>query len=260
VAAILSAWRPTRAQLITVTGLAVLAIAAWTHMAVEARQFMVTGVCQCLGMQMSAPDMTHWQVASLIPLFVMWSEMMVAMMLPSAAPMILMVSRLAPSRAHSPRTVTWLFVAGYLAVWSGYSALAAVAQWFLHERALLSPGMVAQSRYFSAALLIAAGVFQWTPLKRACLVKCRSPLAFIMTRWRFGPGGAFRMGAEHGLYCAGCCGILMLLLFVAGVMNLWWIAFLTLLVLVEKMAPRAELIAKGIGAALVIWGVLLLFA
>jgi len=135
------------------------------------------------------------------------------------------------------------------------SALAALAQWLLHATALLSPKMVSTSPLFGGLLLFAAGVFQWTPLKNACLTHCRTPLSFLMTDWREGKWGAFFMGLKHGAYCTGCCWFLMALLFVAGVMNVWWIAIITLFVLLEKVVPEGLFVGKLAGVLLVGWGV-----
>jgi predicted metal-binding membrane protein len=135
--------------------------------------------------------------------------------------------------------------------------VAAVAQAGLHAAALLSPAMAATSPLLAGGLLVAAGVFQWTPLKRACLAACRSPLSFLMTGWREGRGGALRMGVRHGLYCLGCCWALMALLFVAGVMNLLWVALIAVAVLVEKVVPAGDLVGRVMGVILVAAGVLL---
>ena len=193
-------------------------------------------------------------------LAVMWAVMMVAMMTPAAGPMVLMFEAIHRRRAAAgrPAVPTAIFVLGYLVVWTVYSVIAALAQGALHAAALLSPAMVATSPLLAGGLLIAAGVFQWTPLKRACLAACRSPLSFLMTGWREGRGGAFVMGLRHGLYCLGCCWALMALLFVAGVMNLLWVAAIAVTVLVEKVVPRGDLVGRLAGVALVAAGVLLL--
>lgn len=214
------------------------------------------GVCQCLGMRMSGADVAPWTASTLPALFLMWTEMMVAMMLPSAAPMILIFSRLATQRSAQGRSFvpTGLFVLGYLAIWTCFSLIAAVAQWFLHGFALLSPEMRTTSPILGGILICAAGVFQFTPLKRCCLDFCRSPLTFLLTEWREGRGGAVRMGIKHGIFCAGCCWVLMALLFVAGVMNLVWVAVLSLLVLGEKLAPKSWHLAQIVGVFLLLWG------
>lgn len=242
-------------------GLALTTLAAWAYMVREARAMTATGICQCAGMQMSGPDLNPWSTSTLLPLFLMWSEMMVAMMLPSAAPMILTFARVNRQRRtqERPYVHTLVFVSGYLAVWTLFSALAALAQWVLHGKALLSPAMASQSRWLGASILIGAGLFQWTPLKQACLGHCRSTLSFLLTEWREGRWGAFLMGFRHGGYCTGCCWILMALLFVAGVMNLWWIAALTALVLIEKAAARGLFVARTSGVVLAAWGLVVLF-
>ena len=245
-----------RDRLLVLAGLASLALLAWGYMVYEARAMGSTGVCCCAGMKMSGPDTQPWSARQIPPLFLMWSEMMVAMMIPSAAPMILMFAGVNRKRREQDRPFvpTAVFVSGYLAVWVGFSALAALAQWSLHGAALLSSGMVSTSPILGGALLLAAGVFQWTPLKNACLNHCRSPLIFLMTDWREGIKGAFLMGLKHGAYCTGCCWILMALLFVAGVMNIWWVAAISILVLIEKIAPAGMRVGKLAGAILLVWG------
>jgi predicted metal-binding membrane protein len=246
-----------RDRLIVVAALFAITALAWGYLVQEARTMNLTGVCCCAGMKMSGPDTHPWSATTLLPLFLMWTEMMVAMMVPSAAPMILTFTLVQRKRREQERPFVpaGFFLLGYLAVWTGFSALAAVAQWALHATALLSPMMVGTSPVFGGVLLVAAGIFQWTPLKNACLAQCRSPLGFLMTDWREGRRGAFEMGLLHGAYCTGCCWFLMTLLFVAGVMNLWWIAVIALLVLVEKLSPRGWWIDRLTGAALVVWGV-----
>ena len=251
-----------RDRIVIATALLAITLLAWVYMAYEARAMYHTGVCHCAGMKMSGPDTASWPIITLVPLFFMWAEMMVAMMIPSAAPMILtfaLVNRKRREQAR-PFVPTGIFLLGYLMVWTGFSALAALVQWILHSRALLSPLMVSTSPWLGGALLIAAGIFQWTPLKHACLAHCRSPLDFLMTGWREGKSGALRMGLRHGVYCTGCCWFLMALLFVAGVMNVWWIAGISVLVLVEKLAARGAWLGKVTGALLVAWGIWLLFA
>jgi predicted metal-binding membrane protein len=152
---------------------------------------------------------------------------------------------------------TTIFVLGYLAVWTGFSVLAAIAQGWLHSKALLSAAMASTTPLLGGALLIATGIYQWTPLKRACLRLCRSPLSFFTAHWREGSHGAVVMGLHHGLYCLGCCWALMALLFAAGVMNLAWVALLAVAVLVEKVAPRGELVGRLAGLVLLAAGVVL---
>jgi predicted metal-binding membrane protein len=249
-----------RDRVLVMAGLIAISCVAWGYMVYEARAMYHTGVCCCAGMKMSGPDTDPWSAATLLPLFLMWAEMMVAMMIPSAAPMILtfaMVQRKRRER-EQPFVSTGGFLLGYLIIWTGFSALAALAQWVLHAKALLSPLMVSTSPQLGGLLLIAAGIFQWTPLKNACLSHCRSPLNFLMTDWREGKWGALTMGLKHGAYCTGCCWFLMALLFVAGVMNVWWIAVISVLVLAEKVVPRGLALGKIAGALLTVWGVWLL--
>jgi predicted metal-binding membrane protein len=209
---------------------------------------------------MAMREMRPWSGVELAFLFAMWAVMMVAMMTPSASPMILMFSAMNRRRAEqqAPVVRTGLFVAGYLIAWTTYSAAAATAQWLLHGLALVSPMMVSTSPYLGGGLLVAAGIFQWTPLKRACLTQCRSPLGFIMTEWREGRLGALVMGLRHGVYCVGCCWVLMALLFVAGVMNLVWVGIIAAFVLIEKVVPVGERVGQVAGVILVLAGVALM--
>lgn len=149
---------------------------------------------------------------------------------------------------------TAVFLLGYLLVWTAFSAAATLAQWGLHAAALLSPAMVSTSPLVGGLLLAGAGVFQLTPLKRACLSHCRSPLHFFMGEWKEGKLGGLAMGLKHGVYCVGCCWALMVLLFVAGVMNLLWVAVITVFVLVERVSPPGELVGRVAGAALIVAG------
>jgi predicted metal-binding membrane protein len=247
-------------RLIVAAMLGSIVLPAWGYMAYEAHAMYHTGAGCCAGMAMAGPDANPWSAATLPPLFLMWAEMMVAMMIPSAAPMILTFAMVNRKRREQQRPFvpTMIFLSGYLAVWAGFSALAAVAQWILHARALLSPLMTSTSPVLGGILLLGAGIFQWTSLKNACLTHCRSPLGFLMTDWREGRQGALVMGLKHGVFCAGCCWLLMILLFVAGVMNLWWIAILTVFVLLEKVAPRGWPVGKVAGVLLALWGIWLL--
>ena len=184
--------------------------------------------------------------------FLMWTVMMIAMMLPSALPFVFAFA--AEHRKRRARNLPYVpagvFLAGYFAIWTAFSAVAAWLQLALHRGALLSPMMNATSSALSGAILIAAGVYQWTPLKNACLRHCRSPLAFLLSDWRDGSFGAFRMGIDHGLFCLGCCWLLMALPFAGGVMNLMWMAAITLFVLIEKAAPGGLWFGRIGGAAL----------
>jgi predicted metal-binding membrane protein len=203
-------------------------------------------------MQLTMPR-SAWAVDNAVAVFIMWTVMMGAMMLPSAAPMMLSFATLNRKRNEGGRTL--LFGAAYVALWAAFGGVATLTQWVLQSFGLITPMIVSTSATLSAALLLIAGVFQFSPIKRACLRACRSPLGFLMSDWRDGLTGAWRMGIRHGLYCLGCCWALMLLLFVGGAMNLLWIAALAGLVAIEKMAPRGELVAHILGGILIGAGV-----
>ena len=203
---------------------------------------------------------TNWDAQHLALLFAMWAVMMVGMMLPSAAPTLLLYAAVArKSGGESVALRVYAFGAGYLAVWTFFSVLATVLQRVLAEALVLSPMMELQSRAWAGGLLVLAGVYQFTAAKRACLTVCRSPVEFVTRHWKPGRRGAFRMGIGHGLYCLGCCWALMLLLFVGGVMNLWVIAAITLFVLLEKAAPRGAQAGRLSGALLILLGAWALF-
>ena len=199
---------------------------------------------------------TPWSVGHFTLLCVMWAVMMAAMMLPSAAPMILLYATIARRRRAQGGAVaaTGMFAFGYIAVWATFSLAATTLQWRLDKAALLSPTMMTTSVATAGIVLVAAGVYQWTPLKQACLRQCRSPLDFVLGYWREGSRGAVVMGLRHGLFCVGCCWMVMLLLFVGGVMNLLWIAGIALFILVEKTAPGGRWLGRVAGAALIAWG------
>jgi predicted metal-binding membrane protein len=249
-----------REQLIIGAGLATIAGLAW--------YYVLTGA----GTGMSTIAMTTWQFPPPRPatmtsgdwdagywltMLLMWWVMMVAMMIPSAAPMILLYARVfrhgqARGQLSASLVPTGSFAAGYLVCWLGFSALATALQFAL-ERAGLVHGMWmwSTSRWLTAGLLITAGLFQLTPLKAACLAHCRAPAGFLSRHWRPGHLGAFRLGVVHGAYCLGCCWALMLLLFAAGIMNLVWIAGLAVLVLIEKLAPFGASLAPATAALLI---------
>jgi predicted metal-binding membrane protein len=204
------------------------------------------------GMVMDMP----WGARDLLFTFVMWSVMMVGMMGPTAAPVLFLFAGTRSGNAErgvSPGAI--FFGLGYIAVWVGFSVFAALAQWGLHEAAQLSPMMAASSSRLAGASLIGAGLFQLTPLKRACLSHCQSPLGFLMSHWREGSSGAFQMGLHHGIYCFGCCWAVMLLLFVVGVMNLAWVAAIAAFILLEKIGPSGALVSRIGGALMIAIGV-----
>jgi predicted metal-binding membrane protein len=241
-----------RERLPVLLGLGATIALAWAYLLYMAwgMQHMDVGIDMLL-----MPRMTDWGPVDLALVFLMWAVMMVAMMLPSTLPMV-MAFRSQPrhdtARSRAPCIVG--FVAGYLMVWFGFSAAMTLIQWALLEARWISPMMDSRSPLFGGLLLVGAGAFQFTPLKQACLSTCRSPLSFLMTEWRPGVGGAWIMGLRHGLFCTGCCWLLMALLFVLGVMNVAWIAALTAFVLLEKTLPSARWISVASGVAFIAWG------
>ena len=258
-----------RDRLVVLAGLALAAALAWLYlidMALDMGGDMAGDMGSDMGVGAMAAGgammrMQAWSMTDGLLMWAMWAVMMVAMMVPSAAPMILIFARVDRSRTGGrPFTATTLFALGYVLVWAAFSVAATAMQWGLQNAALLSPMMVATSTILGGALFLAAGVYQWTPLKYACLKHCRSPMAFIMGHWRPGGWGAFRMGVGHGAFCLGCCGVVMGLLFVGGVMNLAWVAAITVFVVAEKLAPRGEWVARIGGVAMIAAGVYLLTA
>lgn len=202
--------------------------------------------------QLTMPDSARWTLANTLAIYAMWAVMMAAMMLPSALPMVLTFLSMGKrsgdiARGHG-------FVGAYLCVWLAFSAAATAAQWVLQWRGWVDPMLVSTSAVLTGVLLLIAGIYQFSSLKRICLSRCRTPFAFLLGEWRDGVAGAFRMGVRHGLFCMGCCWALMALLFVGGVMNLTWIAALSLAVAMEKLLPRGERLATALGVVLIAVG------
>lgn len=239
-------------QAVVIAGLVLVIAIAWGYLLLGAGLEMPAMAAMAGRMMRTAPA---WTPAYAGLQFLMWAVMMAAMMLPSAAPVILLVAGIARRGAAPAAPSTALFALGYLAVWTGFSLLATAVQWGLHQAGLLSPRLAAGNAALAGAVLLAAGVYQWTPLKAACLTHCRSPLAFLMQHWRGGAFGGAVTGLRHGLYCLGCCAMLMALLFVGGIMNLVWIAGIALLVLIEKLLPWGGWTGRLCGLALILWGV-----
>ncbi len=203
------------------------------------------------------PMTAAWSISDAVLMWTMWAVMMAAMMIPSATPMIHAYNTTitSASRIRSPSHIgsTPLFVAGYLFAWSGFAAAAAGTQWVLHDASLVDAMGTSTSRWIAGPILVLAGVYQFSRLKNACLGKCRTPLGFLLSEWRAGRGGAFVMGIHHGSLCIGCCWALMALLFVLGVMNLWWIVLVATVVLIEKVT-RNDALPRVLGVVLVAWG------
>jgi predicted metal-binding membrane protein len=227
-------------------------IAAWAMLAWMALDMAHPWV------QLTMPGWPQWSLANIAAIFVMWAVMMAAMMLPSALPMIAAFVRLNLQQGEAGRAR--MFVAAYLLVWTVFSAAATALQWLLQWLDWVDPMIVSTSSPLTAALLLIAGAWQFTPLKRICLARCRTPVGFLLGEWRPGLRGGFVMGLRHGLFCMGCCWALMALLFVGGVMNLAWIAALAIAVAIEKMAPRGEVAAALLGVALITAGLFKLAA
>lgn len=244
-----------RDRVVVLASLAGLTMLAWSYLFWLAQ-----------GVHMSAHAMTgmapSWTAGEFALIFVMWTVMMTGMMTPSAAPIILIYARVGRQAALQgrPLAATGFFAGGYLLAWTIFSLAAATCQWALHQSLLLTPMMASASAAFSGSVLIAAGVYQWTAAKNACLRHCRAPLSFIQQyggfrrAWR----GSLAVGFRHGLYCIGCCWALMGLLFAVGVMSIVWIAVLTMFVLAEKLVPIGRWFPRLAGTVLTAWGVWLL--
>ena len=246
---------------IVLSALAALTLIAWVYLVRMAGSMSAAASEAEMHAAMGMTSMAAWSARDIVALFLMWAVMMAGMMLPSAAPMILLVMGTYRRRggAHA-RTATAAFAAGYLVAWTGFSLLAALVQAALHAAALMSSMMVTQSAFLGGAMLVAAGMYQWLPFKHGCLAHCRSPLHFLTVQWREGIAGAFRLGLRHGLFCIGCCWALMVVLFAAGVMNLLAIALIAALVLVEKLLRQGPIVGRAAGVVLVGWGLYLMVA
>ena len=231
-----------------------LSALAWTYLVVMARQ-MAVGDMTLMGMGTMTMSQMPWSLLTFLLMFIMWSVMMVGMMVPSAAPMILLFARVQRHKLadQAPTARIAAFTTGYLLVWTSFSLIATGLQWTLTELRLLSPMMESTSQFLAVGVLLAAGIYQLTPLKLACLKQCQSPIGFLTMHWKDGISGSLSMGIEHGMYCLGCCWLLMALLFVGGVMNLIWVALIATFVLLEKVAPKGEIIGRVGGVLLIVF-------
>jgi predicted metal-binding membrane protein len=241
-----------------VVGLLVLVTAlAWAftvHQAVVMDE-MEAAMWRDMNMSMNGMEPSWTPVDTLI-VFVMWSAMMAAMMVPGASPMVAafaLINRRRRQRS-APYVPTAVFLFGYLVAWAGFSAVATALQWLLQSTGLLTTMMQSTSYYWSAALFVAAGLYQFSPLKEMCLAYCRTPDSFILTEWRDGMLGGAVMGLRHGLFCMGCCAGLMVLLFAVAVMDLRWVAALTVVVTAEKLLPGPRFWRSAIGVGLLATG------
>ena len=254
--------------------IAILVVLAWAYVLWLANDMEMGGMDMTgfrmipAGIGIMLPAERPWLAIEFGYVFLMWAVMMVGMMAPSAAPMILMYARAGrQGRAQreaegKPYAATGWFAAGYLLAWTLFSLAATLLQWLVEREALLDSRMTLASNLIGAVVLIVTGVYQWTPLKDVCLAQCQSPFMFLMRHggFRSDARGCLLLGLRHGGYCVGCCWILMALLFVGGVMNVLWIALLSLLVLLEKVTPVGQWIARAAGIACVAAGVWLLMS
>jgi predicted metal-binding membrane protein len=246
-----------RDRAVVIAALAALTALAWAYLWWLADDMEMGGMDMSgfrmipAGMGLMMPAASPWKPIEFAFVFAMWAVMMIGMMTPSVAPMIMIYARVGRQGAQQgkPLAPSAYFGAGYLLAWIGFALLATSAQWALDRSGLLTPTMAGANDVFGGAVLIAAGLYQWTPLKEACLFHCQSPLTFILRHggFRGDPAGALALGVRHGIYCMGCCWALMVLLFVGGVMNLFWIAALAILVLLEKVIPSGRIIARVAG-------------
>ena len=251
---------PRRQRGVILAALAGITVIAWFYLHVLATGMTGMEDTESMAGLALAAAPTPWTAADFVLMLVMWWMMMAGMMLPGAAPMILTfatINRRKRDRGQ-PYVHTAVFASGYLVAWGAFSVVATLTQWGLEQAALLSPMMTSTVPVLGGVLFVAAGIYQWTPLKHACLRHCRSPFDFVLNRWRDGAMGGLRMGTAHGLYCVGCCWILMALLFVGGVMNLLWVAAIAAIVFVEKLFPAGHWIAHAGGAAMTAVGAFLL--
>lgn len=236
-----------RDMLLVWLGLAVVITLSWAYLLTGA------GTMQDMGGMTMAMSIWPWTITHAVLMFFMWVVMMTAMMLPSATPAILLYGHIYRRGNIGGFVATVVFAMGYLAIWAGFSLIAVLTQFLLEWTGFMSSMMEATSTRLSGAILLAAGLYQVTPLKYACLRACRSPLDFLMLHWHAGKKGALKMGLWHGAYCVACCWALMLLLFVGGVMNFGWIIGIAIYVLVEKLVPGGFRIAR-VGGGLADYG------
>ena len=246
----------TKNQLAALIVLFVTIISAWLYLFYQHWQ-MTTLPMSAMWMPPSNAAAWHWHDFGLV--YLMWATMMAAMMLPSAIPMILVYTRVSTQRHQQVSVNTLMFSLAYLLIWLVFSVALTLVQWQMHGLHFLTPMMVMQQEYLAAAIFLLAGCYQLTPLKTAFLRACRTPMGFLLTEWRDGPAGAFKMGLKHGGDCVGCCWAQMLIMFAVGVMSLVGMALITLLIMVEKTVPdRRQLFAKMTGLLFILWGLMLI--
>ena len=241
-----------RDRLILAAGLLGVILLAWAY--------LLSGA----GMDMSMPGMVmapmSWSPGTALLMFAMWWIMMIAMMVPSAAPAVLLFSVISRKQTASghPSAAAGMFLTGYLVVWAGFSLIATALQWSLERLGLMSMDMKTSSHVLGGIILLAAGLYQFTPIKTVCLQHCQNPLLFLSSHWQSGTAGALRMGLRHGAYCLGCCWFLMALLFFGGVMNFLWIAGIAIYVALEKLLPKSQWLGRAAGSILALSGIFVL--
>jgi predicted metal-binding membrane protein len=253
----------TRDEAIVMASLAAITVLAWLYLVDMARDMAEMGdmvgmpeMADMAGMALVTPR-APWMVGDVMTATAMWAIMMAGMMLPTAVPMTLIYARASRGSDALPLLSSAIFTTGYLAIWCGFALAAVLAQFLLLRFDLFAPEMMVTNMFLGGALFLAAGLYECSPLKNRCLAQCQTPLGFLITHWRPGLAGAWRMGARHGTYCLGCCWVLMLLLFVGGVMNLLWVAALSILVLLQKLVPGKRA-AQGTGLVMLIVGLVLI--
>ena len=252
-------YRLSRTSATLVACVAIVCLLAWGYLVHLRRHMSSAAATETSMMDMGMSTNAPWGIGDGLFTFTMWTVMMVGMMTPSATPVLMVFAASHVRRAQRGVPAAVLaFGLGYVAVWAGFSAIATLAQWALHQAALLSPMMATTSPRLGAVIVVAAGIYQLTPLKRACLTHCQTPMGFLMSHWRDGTAGAFQMGVRHGWYCVGCCWVLMCVLFAVGVMNLVWVAVLTAFILVEKMWVGGGYVSRIGGVLLIGAGTLML--
>ena len=238
---------PARNRAVVAVGLGFIVALAWAYL------FLLSARMGHMKSPLAMPMTSAWGPYDVALMWTMWAVMMAGMMLPSAVPMVQAYSDTIRFERGAMTGSTPLFVVGYLLMWATFAGLATGAQWILHDAALVNAMGTSTNNLLGGVLLAGAGIYQFTNVKDACLGQCRSPIGFLLNNWSNGPRGALTMGIRHGTLCVGCCWALMALLFVLGVMNLWWVALVAAVVLLEKLVP-GDVITRVLGSALIAWG------
>lgn len=244
-------------RIIVLTALFILCVLSWLYIIYLNNQMHPMNMDALF---FAMPMTPRWSWTDFVLLFLMWFVMMIAMMTPSVTPLVLIFALINRKRQQrqNPYVPSGYLLSGYFLVWAAFSLFATFLQWLLQQASLLDPEMVTTNKVLGAIILIMAGTFQFTPLKNSCLRNCHSPIGFIHRYWKDGKNGALRMGIQNGIYCLGCCWILMIVLFVSGIMNIFWIAIISLFVLIEKVLPSVKVISLIAGIALIAYGVIVL--